>query len=97
MGVKSETDCFGHSSPTVLVYGRQSLAPCLVMLFTVSLTMHLTFIKVSVTSANSDDHRIIDMVFEPGNPYNLVVALSGFAGAFAILRLSAQSGGCAER
>ncbi|GAC1446727.1 MAG: exo-alpha-sialidase [Pyrinomonadaceae bacterium] len=42
-----------------------------------------TFTKLSVTNANNGDRRVTDMVFEPGNPNNLVLAVGGFTGSDA--------------
>ena len=40
-----------------------------------------TFTKLSVTNANNGDRPVTDMVFEPGNPNNLVLAVGGLAGS----------------
>jgi hypothetical protein len=40
-----------------------------------------TFTRLVVTSANNTDRRVTDMVFEPGNPNNMLVAVGGFAGS----------------
>ncbi len=42
-----------------------------------------TFTRFPITTANNGDRRVTDMVFEPGNPNNLVVTVGGLVGSDA--------------